>query len=112
MTADVSSEHFHGENIQKGGQGTALTHSTRRLERARSTGVTNDNDGAVNVSVKKPGPLDKVVTRAHFSKGGEKERPVNTVESLLLIQRKESYWQVVLIASSTTSRKNATFSPI
>ena len=65
MTADVSSQHFHGENIKKGGQGTALTHPTGRLERAR--GVTIDKDGAANVRVKKPDPPDKVVTKAHFS---------------------------------------------
>ena len=67
MTANVSSQHFHGENIQKGGQGTALTHLTGRLEKARSRGVTNDKDAAANVSVKKADPPDKVVTRAHFS---------------------------------------------
>ena len=67
MTADVSSQHFHGENIQKGEQGTALTHPTGSLERVRSGGVTNGNDGAANVSVRKPEPPDKVVTRAHFS---------------------------------------------
>ena len=39
MTADVSRE-----NIQKGEQGTSLTHPTGRLERAR--GVTIDKDGA------------------------------------------------------------------
>ena len=44
MTADVSSQHFHGENIQKGEQGISLTHPTGRLERAR--GVTIDKDGA------------------------------------------------------------------
>ena len=56
MTADVSSQHFHIENIQKGEQGTALTNPTGRLERARSRGVTNDKDGAANVSVQKPDP--------------------------------------------------------
>ena len=40
-------------------------HPTGRLERAR--GVTIDKDGAANVSVKKPDPQDKVVTKAHFS---------------------------------------------
>ena len=67
MTAEVSSQHFHGENTQNGAHGTALTHPTGRLERARSTGVTNDKDGAANVSVKKPDPPHKVVTRARFS---------------------------------------------
>ena len=67
MTADVSSQHFHRQNIQKGGQGTALTHPTGRLERAR--GVTIDKDGAANVSAKKPDQLDKepiIIIIIHF----------------------------------------------
>jgi len=65
MTADVSSQQLHTKNIQKGGQGRALTHPTGRLEKAR--GVTIDKDGAANVSVKKPVPPDKAVIKAHVS---------------------------------------------
>ena len=42
-----------------------MTHPTGRLEKAR--GVTIDKDGAANVSVKKPDPPDKAVTKARVS---------------------------------------------
>ena len=58
---------------RRGGQGTSLTHPTRRPERGRD--VTVDKDGAANVSVKKPDPPDKVVIKANFSYSQHDRKP-------------------------------------
>ena len=49
----------------------------------------------MNDCVKDLDPPDKIVTEAHFSQGSDEERPVDPIESLVLIKRKADDWQIV-----------------
>ena len=90
IAADIGRKNVRYEDIQKGEQGTTLSHPPRKIEKARDVGV-NINTG-LNTVIEKIHPGDKRRTEAHCHESGTHKTPVHTIEGLLLIEGENGHW--------------------
>ena len=84
---DITGENFCVQDTQERRKGATLTNTTRQREERRKITITVDS--TLNTTIQHINPLNKIRAEAHVTKSATQERPVDPVESLLLVKRED-----------------------